>query len=56
MLNAPKATDMGYRGEVKVLLVNLGVQPIVSSFGERMGQLVFGEVVRVGMEDGGYPS
>ena len=42
--NAPGTIDAGYRGEVKVLLVNLGKEPFVIAEGDRIAQLVIQEV------------
>jgi len=38
--NAPGTIDAGYRGEVKVLLINLGSEPFAISKGDRIAQLV----------------
>lgn len=40
VLNAPGTVDADYRGEVQVLLVNLGSEPFVIRRGERIAQLV----------------
>ena len=40
-LNTPGTIDADYRGEVKVLLVNLGGEPFVVRRGERIAQMVF---------------
>jgi dUTP pyrophosphatase len=40
VLNAPGLVDSGYRGELKVLLVNHGEQSITLRRGERIAQLV----------------
>lgn len=47
VLNAPGTIDEDYRGEVAVLLVNLGREPITIGPGERIAQLVVAPVVRV---------
>ena len=39
-LNTPGTIDSDYRGEVKVILANLGSQPFVVRRGERIAQLV----------------
>ena len=39
--NAPGTIDSDYRGEVKVILVNLSDVPFVINDGERVAQLVF---------------
>lgn len=38
--NAPGTIDADYRGEVKVILINLGEAPFVIARGERIAQLV----------------
>jgi uncharacterized protein YabN with tetrapyrrole methylase and pyrophosphatase domain len=40
VLNAPGTIDADYRGEVCVILVNLGAEPFVVERGERIAQLV----------------
>ncbi len=43
-LNSPGTIDSDYRGELKVLLINLSNQPQVINFGERIAQMVFAKV------------
>jgi dUTP pyrophosphatase len=40
-LNSPGTIDADYRGEVKVLLINLGQEPFTIARGERIAQMVF---------------
>lgn len=40
VLNAPGTIDCDYRGEVKVLLINLGGEPVSVVRGQRIAQLV----------------
>lgn len=42
--NAPGTIDADYRGELKVILLNLGDAPYVVSHGDRVAQLVLAEV------------
>jgi dUTP pyrophosphatase len=49
VLNAPGTIDADYRGEVKVILVNLGSEPFKIERGMRIAQLVFAPVVRAAM-------
>lgn len=44
--NAPGTIDAGYRGEVKVLLLNLGTEPVVVEVGQRVAQLLLQRVGR----------
>jgi len=46
VLNAPGTIDADYRGEVKVLLANLGPQPFAVTRGMRIAQLVIAGVTR----------
>ncbi len=47
MINAPGTIDADYRGEIKVLLVNLGEAPFTIRRGDRIAQLVVAPVTRV---------
>jgi len=40
MPNAPGTIDADYRGELKVLLVNLGAEPITLHRGDRIAQMI----------------
>jgi dUTP diphosphatase len=46
VLNAPGTIDADYRGEVKVLLVNLGPEPFTVTRGMRIAQLVIAHAAR----------
>lgn len=50
-LNSPGTIDADYRGEVKVLLVNLGQEPFAITRGERIAQMVFQVVPKVTIEE-----
>ena len=47
VLNAPGTIDSDYRGEVRVLLINHGMEPFAVTRGMRIAQLVFVPVTRV---------
>ncbi len=47
LLNSPGTVDADYRGEVKVLLINLGQEPVTIERGERIAQMIITPVVRV---------
>lgn len=46
-LNTPGTIDADYRGEVKVLLINLGQEPFTIVRNERIAQMVFQTVPKV---------
>jgi dUTP pyrophosphatase len=46
VVNAPGTIDSDYRGEVKLLLVNLGAEPVTIARGDRVAQLVLAPVTR----------
>ncbi len=46
VVNAPGTIDSDYRGEIKVLLVNLGQEPFAIERGMRIAQLVPAPVLR----------
>ena len=47
LANTPGTIDPDYRGEVKVLLVNLGLEPFIVTRGMRIAQMVVMPVPRV---------
>ena len=49
-LNSPGTIDADYRGEVKVILINLGQQPFVIKRGERIAQMIVAPVTRAALE------
>ena len=55
VLNAPGTIDSDYRGEIGVLLVNLGENPFVVERGMRIAQLVIAPVVRAHLVEGDVP-
>jgi dUTP pyrophosphatase len=46
-LNTPGTIDSDYRGEIKVILINLGSEAFVIQRGERIAQLVLAPVTRL---------
>lgn len=46
MLNTPGTIDADYRGELKVLAVNLGDEPFVIHHGDRVAQMVIAPVTQ----------
>ena len=51
VLNAPGTVDADYRGEIKVILINLGNAPFEVKKGDRIAQIVFKRVVQVHWEE-----
>jgi dUTP pyrophosphatase len=51
VLNAPGTIDADYRGEIQVLLVNLGSESVTLRRGERIAQLVFAPVERIAWQE-----
>ncbi len=50
-LNTPGTIDSDYRGEVKVILANLGQEPFEIARGDRIAQLVPAPVLRATLEE-----
>ncbi|MDE6243881.1 MAG: dUTP diphosphatase [Muribaculaceae bacterium] len=51
VLNAPGTIDSDYRGEVGVILINLGSEPFTVRHSERIAQLVFAHHACVRLEE-----
>lgn len=51
LLNAPGTIDSDYRGEIRLILINHGQAPYIVHRGDRIGQMVVGEVLRVALEE-----
>ncbi len=47
VLNTPGTIDADYRGEVKVILINLGADQCTIQSGDRIAQMVFHKTTRV---------
>src|SRR6202451_2077025 len=50
--NSPATIDPGYRGEIKVILLNLGRQPFEILPGERIAQMVIARYEAIEWEEG----
>ena len=46
MINSPGTIDADYRGEIQVIAINLGAEPIVIEPGQRIAQMIVQRVVR----------
>ncbi len=51
ILNAPGTIDSDYRGELRILLVNLGHEPAQVARGDRIAQLVMAKVEQAEFEE-----
>lgn len=51
LLNSPGTIDADYRGEIKILLVNLGARDVTIRRGDRIAQLVLAPVAAGSFED-----
>jgi dUTP pyrophosphatase len=49
-LNTPGTIDSDYRGEIKVILINLGSEAFTIKRGERIAQLVLAPVTQLGWQ------
>jgi dUTP pyrophosphatase len=50
LLNGPGTIDSDYRGEIQIILGNLGSEPVTIARGERIAQLVIAPVARARWE------
>jgi dUTP pyrophosphatase len=50
--NSPATIDPGYRGEIRVILLNLGREPFQISPGERIAQMVIARYEAIEWEEG----
>ena len=46
LVNSPGTIDSDYRGEIQLIAINLGAEPIVIEHGQRVAQMVVQRVVR----------
>ncbi len=49
--NSPGTIDSDYRGEIKILMLNLGTEPFVVNRGDRIAQMVISRYSRVEWEE-----
>ena len=46
LVNSPGTIDSDYRGEIQIIAINLGSEPIVIERGQRIAQMVLQRVIR----------
>jgi len=51
LVNTPGTIDSDYRGEVKIIMINLGDQPFSIHYGDRIAQLVIGPVIQAQIQE-----
>ncbi len=51
LLNTPGTIDADYRGEIKVIVINLGSEDFVIKRGDRIAQMVICPVIKVELEE-----
>jgi dUTP pyrophosphatase len=51
LLNSPGTVDSDYRGEIRLVVVNLGQAPFTIRRGDRMGQMVFARTFPARLEE-----
>ena len=51
VLNTPGTIDADYRGEIKVILINLGKEKFIIENGERIAQMVVCPVIQANLEE-----
>jgi dUTP pyrophosphatase len=50
-LNSPGTIDADYRGEIQIILINLGAEPVTLTRGQRIAQLVLAPVARLAWQE-----
>ena len=51
MVNSPGTIDSDYRGEVKILAINLGQEPIEITHGMRIAQMIIAPVIQAEFDE-----
>lgn len=51
LLNTPGTIDSDYRGEIKVIVINLGDKEYTLKRGERIAQIIFASVIQADFEE-----
>lgn len=47
LINSPGTIDPDYRGEIQLIAINLGQEPVIIQRGQRIAQIVIQRIVRV---------
>ena len=51
ILNTPGTVDSDYRGEIKIILINLSKKPFIVKLGDRVAQMVVCPIVKVKLKE-----
>ena len=51
VLNTPGTVDSDYRGEIKIILINLGEKKFVVNSGDRIAQMVVSPVIKAKLKE-----
>ncbi|MCS7005755.1 MAG: dUTP diphosphatase [Cytophagales bacterium] len=51
VLNSPGTIDADYRGEIKIVLINLSSEEVVVEPGERIAQMVIGQFIPIAWQE-----
>ena len=51
LVNSPGTIDSDYRGEIQIIAINLGAEPVVIERGQRIAQMVVQRVVRADWQE-----
>jgi dUTP pyrophosphatase len=47
MANSPGTIDSDYRGEIKIIAINLGNEPVLIQRGDKIGQMIISRLPKV---------
>ena len=51
MVNSPGTIDSDYRGEIQIIAINLGNEPVAIERGQRIAQMVIQRVIRARLQE-----
>lgn len=51
MLNSPGTIDSDYRGEIQLIAINLGREPVVIRRGQRIAQMIIQRIIRANWQE-----
>jgi len=51
MVNSPGTIDSDYRGEIQLIAINLGREPVVIQRGQRIAQMIIQRIIRANWQE-----